>query len=100
MINILEIKNNIRKEIQNLNFFFNNLNTENKKIFLMIYPYLTNSIMYLDKNRIIKKKNKLEVLYGYINSLCKHDFIEDYIDIDPEFTKKIVYCRKCEYTLK
>lgn len=33
-----------------------------------------------------------------INELCKHDFIEDYIDIAPDKCKHIRYCRVCEYT--
>jgi hypothetical protein len=29
---------------------------------------------------------------------CCHDFVEDWIDIDPDRSHRIVYCRKCEMT--
>ena len=31
---------------------------------------------------------------------CIHDFVEDWIDIDPDRSQRIVYCRKCEMTKK
>ena len=97
---IVKTKNIIRKEINNLNFFFKNINENNFQIeFLLVCSYLNNSNLYLNKDRIIKKINKLEYIYKYLNNLCQHDFVEDYIDIDPDFSQKIVYCQKCEYTL-
>ncbi len=30
--------------------------------------------------------------------ICVHEWIEDYIDICPETSKKICYCVKCEVT--
>lgn len=30
---------------------------------------------------------------------CIHDFIEDWIDIDPDRSQRIVYCRICEITI-
>ncbi len=40
--------------------------------------------------------NKLET---YINTYCDHDFIDDTIDIDPDKSKSISYCKNCSYTL-
>jgi hypothetical protein len=37
----------------------------------------------------IEKKLKCE---------CKHEYIEDYIDIDPDTSKCITYCSICECT--
>ncbi len=34
------------------------------------------------------------------NKMCVHDFIEDWIDIDPDRSQRIVYCRICEMTKK
>jgi hypothetical protein len=100
MLNIVKIKNIIHKEISNLYFFLNKTDDSNlKKEFLMICSYLHNSKSYLNKERIIKKIHKLEYLSKYLNNLCCHDFVEDYIDLDPEFSQKIIYCQKCEYTL-
>ena len=36
-----------------------------------------------------------EYLNIYIQSNCIHDYIEDYIDINPDKTIKIMYCTKC-----
>lgn len=30
---------------------------------------------------------------------CSHDFIEDWIDIDPDRSQRIVYCRICEISI-
>ena len=100
MINILKKKKHIRKEINNLNFLLNKTEDENiKNFFYIVCSYLNNPSFYSTKNRIIDKIDKLEYLYKYLNSLCQHEFIEDYIDIDPDLSQKIVYCQKCEYTL-
>jgi hypothetical protein len=32
--------------------------------------------------------------------ICVHEWIEDYIDICPETSKKICYCVKCNVTKK
>ena len=37
------------------------------------------------KNRLIEK--------------CEHEFVEDTIDIDPDRSKNIRYCKICEYTV-
>lgn len=36
---------------------------------------------------------------SYINVYCKHEFIDDTIDIDPDRSKEIRYCKNCSYTL-
>jgi hypothetical protein len=30
-----------------------------------------------------------------IKSGCKHEYVEDYIDVDPERSQRICYCNKC-----
>lgn len=100
MVDIVKIKKIINKEISNLYFFLNKKNESSpEKVFLMICSYLHNPDLYLNKERMINKINKLEYLDKYLNNLCCHDFVEDYIDLDPEFSQKIIYCQKCEYTL-
>jgi hypothetical protein len=53
-------------------------------------------------NFFIKKiQYAREELSGYeelINSLCKHEFVDDLIDIPPDRTEKITYCRFCDFT--
>jgi NMD protein affecting ribosome stability and mRNA decay len=33
-----------------------------------------------------------------IEQLCKHEFVEDAIDINPDKSQNIRYCSICEYT--
>jgi len=30
-----------------------------------------------------------------IKATCKHEYVEDYIDVDPERSQRISYCNKC-----
>ena len=30
-----------------------------------------------------------------VNSGCKHEYVEDYIDVDSEKSQKVCYCNKC-----
>jgi conjugal transfer/entry exclusion protein len=38
------------------------------------------------------------IVNGKLNNVCEHEWIEDYIDIDPDRSKKICYCSKCNVT--
>ena len=52
------------------------------------------------KNIYIIKKTEIEKeIYkcdDNIYKLCDHDFIEDYIDLTPDTSQKIIYCSVCE----
>jgi hypothetical protein len=43
--------------------------------------------------------NRIETLSNIveqrIKSGCKHEYVEDYIDVDPERSQRICYCNKC-----
>jgi hypothetical protein len=43
-------------------------------------------------NRIESLTNIVE---QRIKSGCKHEYVEDYIDVDPERSQRICYCNKC-----
>jgi hypothetical protein len=50
-----------------------------------------------------RKKHFLELIdicNINIYSLCEHEFEEDLIDIDPDTSHKITYCKFCEFTKK
>ncbi len=49
------------------------------------------------KSKILTKINELSGM-TYKQVICKHNFIDDYIDIGPEKSQKITYCKLCEYT--
>lgn len=56
----------------------------------------SNSFFFLEKKKVITELRN--ICDKYIKKLCNHDFEEDYIDIGPERSQKIVYCKICEYT--
>ena len=54
----------------------------------------------ITKNFFIEKKTYILYLKNlcntYIQKMCSHEFIEDYIDINPDTSKTISYCKYCE----
>jgi hypothetical protein len=64
---------------------------------------LTNDKIYnSEKNKIFFIERKNDILYLKelckinINKLCRHEFIVDSIDITPDKSKTISYCKFCE----
>ncbi len=53
-------------------------------------------------NIFIEKKNHIEEMKKKCNKkilhLCKHNFVDDLIDISPDNSKHIRYCTVCEHT--
>ena len=49
----------------------------------------------LKPEHMIELKTQLE---NKIIQICNHDFENDTIDITPERSKNITYCKICEYT--
>ena len=43
-------------------------------------------------------KEILHYVERYIKTHCKHEIIQDLIDIDPDRSKTIFYCKHCETT--
>lgn len=43
-------------------------------------------------------KEILNYVEKYIKTRCKHEIIQDLIDIDPDRSKTIFYCKHCETT--
>lgn len=35
----------------------------------------------------------------YIEQYCVHEFVYDWIDVDPEHSRRIQYCKHCEKTM-
>lgn len=47
-------------------------------------------------NEIVSRIESLtNIVEQRIKSECKHDYVEDYIDVDPERSQRICYCNKC-----
>jgi hypothetical protein len=78
------LKKTYEDALKNIEYNINENNTDNK--------------FYKDR-----KKNFLELIdicNINIYTLCQHEFEEDWIDIDPDRSKKITYCKFCEFTKK
>ena len=80
--------------------------------------FFINSLLHLDMNDaeyIMEQLNFLQMKEQFnsnlkyhieikkqcesrINNLCEHDFIDDYIDITPDHSQKITYCKICNFT--
>jgi hypothetical protein len=54
-------------------------------------------------NFFIKKRSeineKLDLCRKHIKNICKHQYVNDVIDIDPERSQSITYCVICDDTL-
>lgn len=48
-----------------------------------------------DNKLVSRIENLNNIVEQRIKSECKHDYVEDYIDIDPERSQRICYCNKC-----
>lgn len=66
---------------------------ENDSFIDIFDPEMNKNIFVVRQNHIIYLKNICE---RYINDLCHHEFILDTIDITPDRSKTISYCKFCE----
>lgn len=48
--------------------------------------------------RSVAYRKILKEVSAYLFTHCKHDFVEDSIDIDPDRSQTIKYCHKCMIT--
>ena len=78
---------------------------QNESIFQLAQNNLSNIFFnrYLSHYSKLKeyckaKQELLNDIENYISQNCIHDWEEDYIDIDPEKSIKIKYCRLCSQT--
>ena len=93
--NFLQIKNNI--ENFNNDYFKKYCSDELFQNYLQIYE----NIDYEDYNKHIEKLELIkENIELKLQNLCNHEWVEDLIDINPEKSKYICYCVKCEVTRK
>lgn len=90
---ILQIKNSIKT--LNNNFFEVNCS----------YHLLTQYLNMFDdtdtyNESIINLETLIKHIDYHIKNKCNHEWIDDLIDIDPDRSKEICYCVKCEVTKK
>ena len=93
--------------VKKYNKIYSNLSTvvnAYEELILLDCDYETVADLTLKKNsyktakaQILSQINELSRV-TYKQLYCKHNFIDDYIDIGPEKSQKITYCTLCEYT--
>ena len=98
LIQIYETRINVSRikyDISNLDntFFMQDKNN--------IYPNLLDAFdeasLEILTQKLLTNKNIVE---DKLNNICAHEWISDYIDIAPEISQQICYCRLCEITKK
>jgi len=96
--NIYNAKSNITYVKRAINVLDNNYFIEDKD---NVYSQLVNifdSIAVSDLTRAMTDyKNIVE---HKLNNICQHEWIDDNIDITPERSQNITYCRLCELSKK
>ena len=70
-----------------------------------LIEYELNDISYSNYNKIEDIKNiltdiKNDIFFNKENNecICEHEFEKDLIDIDPDTSREIEYCTKCNFT--
>ena len=48
-----------------------------------------------DNELVSRIENLTNIVEQKIKSGCKHEYVEDYIDVDPERSQRVCYCNKC-----
>jgi hypothetical protein len=96
--NIYSSKSNITYVKRAINVLDNNYFIEDKDD---VYSQLVNifdSVTVSDLTRIMTDyKNIVE---HKLNNICNHEWIDDHIDIGPDNSQTITYCRLCEVSKK
>ncbi len=94
--------------INSIDNIIENIGNINNLTDMYIPADITNTNVMFSKpiNNNIFFQQKLYALYlkseclKYIDNLCKHEFIDDVIDIDPDRSKTICYCKHCDMSFE
>jgi len=80
----------------------NNIYEELNKLYSKYHIFEENNL-FLNKKLLAIKQASLEFMNKIIDSKiinsCKHEFVEDYIDIFPDRSQRIIYCEICGNSL-
>jgi hypothetical protein len=117
--NIVHILTKMRRIIEDEKAFLQNVKNEKEELFKeiellknsQVEKWLFENILcefFVDFVRINHSchiDNRLSKLSAFENKLdrkikaeCKHEYIEDDVDIDPDRSERITYCKKCMCT--
>ena len=107
---ILETTNQFLIFLDNLQSSINNINTNINNVDNNYFTQTYDKDFY-EKYNSLYDNESLQNLASYVeefkgivnaklNNVCDHVWVEDYIDIDPDRSKKICYCSKCHVSKK
>jgi hypothetical protein len=48
-----------------------------------------------DNELVSRIENLTNIVEQRIKSGCKHEYVDDYIDVDPDRSQRVCYCNKC-----
>lgn len=82
-----------RKISCNLKYYIEDLITKNSKNHLKLKE--EDLFFFLSIKDLIENKEKKYV--EKIQMCCIHEMVEDWIDISPDRSKNIIYCKHCEW---
>lgn len=95
---ILDSYNNIILEFDHNDInYINQNNIDSKELNSIIKGYLTNT-KEMNQSKIEYNKKNIKKLNNLLFKICKHQWIIDSIDIDPDKSKTIKYCSLCHLT--
>ena len=92
----------IISDLENIISIFEEIDEFAKEEKDLFTPDSVSSNQTHNKTFFYERKEHIRILRALCNmkifKMCNHEFIEDTIDIDPDRSKNIRYCRICEYT--
>jgi hypothetical protein len=94
---LIEI-NNAKKKILNITNNLDNIDLEeHKQIYSKIKKTFNSDIL---DDLICQLSENNYIIENILNEVCvcEHEWIDDIIDVDPDTSKHICYCIKCEVT--
>ena len=48
-----------------------------------------------EPDQSIEYKNIVQLIHNFLHVQCQHEIIMDYIDISPDNSERIFYCKRC-----
>lgn len=95
----IEHLNNTKNRISNIK---KRINGVNNTYFNMYGTFLVDMLSNETKDDYDNSLKYFEEIKTHIETkiqtLCKHEWVNDYIDLDPDKSRNICYCVKCEVT--
>ena len=91
---------NLNDIIQNYNDIFSYTNELVADVEYMCYKFQPKESKVQLELKLNHAKHCRTYCNRKINQICVHEFVTDTIDITPDNSQSITYCRICEYTKK